>query len=513
MPYVLVVDDEVSVRESLKALLEAEGHTVEECANGAEALERIHRRPPDLIMLDLVMPGISGETLAGMLKGEESTRLIPIIVLTGERDRQTHLQLLDTGVDEFLSKPFSRPQLLARVRSLLRMKALNDQLLHSFRTVEALENFNVGLIRRLDEDPLMDPSDFVGLALKRTFEAASAADLPSHVLVCQDAGAAYNGTLLIYGHEGRVDQQPVSLDKGKLLAALEPYRQTKSMYWADHVPSEVLKSVWPAIPVSSAIVGTREETFCLFAGGYRRSVGVHDARWLSSMARQYAVFQRHLAQVRATERAFVYTMEALARAAEIYDSDTSAHIRRVNLYCGAISEYLGCTADFIRKIRVSAMMHDVGKIHIDIRILRKPGRLNEEERRAMQQHPIYGARILGDSPRLAMAREIALCHHEFWDGTGYPRGLSGEEIPLSARIVTVADVYDALRSARPYKRAFSHEEAFRIILEGDKRTDPGQFDPMCLRAFKALGPEMDRIFESNQEESFDAVAGGRKLQV
>jgi HD-GYP domain-containing protein (c-di-GMP phosphodiesterase class II) len=115
----------------------------------------------------------------------------------------------------------------------------------------------------------------------------------------------------------------------------------------------------------------------------------------------------------------------------------------------------------------------------------------------MNRHPDYGYKILIQSDRLKMAADIARCHHEKWDGTGYPRGLKGEAIPLSARIVQLADVYDALRSPRPYKTGFSHEEARRIILEGDGRIDPkGHFDPALLTLFAKHDRDFDQIWRS-----------------
>jgi HD-GYP domain-containing protein (c-di-GMP phosphodiesterase class II) len=141
-------------------------------------------------------------------------------------------------------------------------------------------------------------------------------------------------------------------------------------------------------------------------------------------------------------------------------------------------------ADFCAEIRYSAQLHDVGKMSVDGMVLRKKGPLDDDERAEMNQHPYFGYRILESSDRLQMAAAIALNHHERWDGAGYPNRRQGEEIPIEARIVSLADIYDALRSARPYKPGFSHEDAHRIILEGDARMDPeGQLDPRLRRLF------------------------------
>lgn len=187
-----------------------------------------------------------------------------------------------------------------------------------------------------------------------------------------------------------------------------------------------------------------------------------------------------------TEEAFFYTVGALARAAETHDEDTGNHILRVGRYAQVVAEELGLAGEFRRQIYYFAQMHDVGKIHIDPAILRKPGKLTEEEWAIMKSHSHAGALVIGEAPRLTMAREIALTHHERWDGTGYPQGLKGEEIPLAGRIAMLADIYDALRSARPYKPPFDHEKTYAVIVQGNGRTVPGNFHPNILTAFQKI---------------------------
>jgi response regulator RpfG family c-di-GMP phosphodiesterase len=142
-------------------------------------------------------------------------------------------------------------------------------------------------------------------------------------------------------------------------------------------------------------------------------------------------------------------------------------------------------------------MHDVGKIKIPHSILLKPGTLAADEMLLMRMHPVYGEQILGDSPRLQVAREIAISHHENWDGSGYPYQLKGDKIPLAGRIVKLADVYDALRSKRTYKPSFSHEETLDVFRYGDERVNPTlHFDPEILKTFFAIAHQFEKIFES-----------------
>ncbi len=172
----------------------------------------------------------------------------------------------------------------------------------------------------------------------------------------------------------------------------------------------------------------------------------------------------------------------LGRAAEYKDNETGLHVIRISHYCRIIASVAGMSDADVDLIFNASPMHDIGKIGIPDHILCKPGSLNAEERKIIEQHPEIGARIIGnhDAPLLNSARTIALTHHEKWDGTGYPKGLKGEEIPLVGRIVAIADVFDALVSVRPYKKAWSFENAVAYI-EKEAGT---YFDPTLVAIFK-----------------------------
>lgn len=197
-----------------------------------------------------------------------------------------------------------------------------------------------------------------------------------------------------------------------------------------------------------------------------------------------------------TEDAFKLSISLLARAAEIYDEGTGNHIVRVNEFSRFLAERLGMPKDFCEQIHYSAQLHDVGKMVVDTAVLKKGGKLTATDRDEMNKHPLYGYQILSHSYRLKLAAEIALFHHEKWDGTGYPHGVKGEEIPTSARIVALADAYDALRAVRPYKAGFSHEKAVKIIVHGDERIDPsGHFDPQLVQVFSRNHRGMAKIWQ------------------
>ncbi len=198
----------------------------------------------------------------------------------------------------------------------------------------------------------------------------------------------------------------------------------------------------------------------------------------------------------------------LTRAAEYKDEDTGAHIKRMSHYSAAVARQMGLSEDVIRRILYAAPMHDVGKLGIPDRILLKPGKLDRDEWEIMKQHTTFGGKILEGAKAgyLRLGEVVALTHHEKWDGSGYPRGLKGKEIPGVGRIVAIADVFDALTSKRPYKEPFSLEKSFAIIEEGRGN----HFDPAVVDAFLAIKDEILSIRERYKDEDaslFLRIAG------
>jgi len=197
---------------------------------------------------------------------------------------------------------------------------------------------------------------------------------------------------------------------------------------------------------------------------------------------------------------YIDTVNRLTLASEYKDEETGAHIKRISFYTKEIAQQLGMDQEFCDAIFYASPMHDIGKVAIPDAVLLKQGPLDDEEWQVMKTHATIGAKILekSESPLLQVAFDIAGCHHERWDGKGYPRGLKGDEIPLVARIMNIADQFDALRSKRPYKPGFDQKKTISIITEGDGRTMPDHFDPDVHAAFIKITDVFADIFEAHR---------------
>ncbi|MCG8651414.1 MAG: response regulator [Pirellulales bacterium] len=348
---ILFVDDEPHVLAAFdRSLREFREHwDLEFCASPQEALNRIRNRSFDTVVLDVSMPGMSGLQLLNVIKSDNVTRDLPVVIVTGESDQHLKRKALELDAADLLNKPVDMDELVARLRSTLRLKEYSDE----------LKSRNETLQRYVRE---------------RTSELSAS----------------------------RID------------------------------------IIW-----------------------------------------------------------------RLGKAAEYRDEETGNHVIRVGSYARVVATSLGLAKPFIDDLFLAAPLHDIGKIGIPDSILLKPGKLSDHEWNVMRLHCQIGAAILSDqckfmkvasgqlrdlpgdcfeqvqNPVIELATTIAATHHEKWNGNGYPNGLAGKDIPIAGRIVAIADVYDALRSVRPYKQPFSIERSIDII-RGDAGT---HFDPEVVEAF------------------------------
>lgn len=498
-PKILCVDDEPENLKLLEAFLEPRGYEVLKAGDGGEALKRLDESV-DLVLLDVMMPVLNGFEVCRKIRENERYTNVPVVMITALRSKEDRIRAIEAGAEDFISKPFDQGEVLARIRMLLKMKDLNDRLNASRIKIASLINFGEEIIMSfnpLEFDLVSKIDGVIDQIIKKNPEMT---DKPQIIIVgiseesdnwqwysYQYLYAELNRALLKFGmqdslHLSERGQSGIffhnenDLEKSELQAFIDKLK--------------------PMNIAVSNIVCFLSDVLCVFALNYGRVVSRHDAEVLNSMVAQ-SLFLKSLAeQVKNTESAFEYTVSALARAAEVHDEDTGDHIVRVGEYAAVLAGKLDMPENFIKTIRLQAQMHDVGKIHTPADILKKPAKLTPEEWEETKRHTIYGARILGDHKRLSMAKTIALSHHERWDGSGYPYGLKGQQIPVEGRILNLADQYDALRNPRVYKPALDHQTTHGIITEGDGRTLPQHFDPRVLEAFKGAHKLFDEIYES-----------------
>jgi putative two-component system response regulator len=307
---ILVADDQASNRDLFSELLTALDFKVITAADGAEALDQLNRVPTDLVLLDVMMPQLNGFEVCAKIKANPETYLIPVILVTGLSDKESRIEGIRVGADDFLTRPVDRTELLARVRSLLKLKLRTDE-----------------------------------------------------------------------------------LERAELV---------------------------------------------LFS---------------------------------------------LARSIESKDPYTHGHCERLAEYSSHLGIQLGLPDDHITALRRAGVVHDVGKVAVPDAILLKPDRLTEEEWKIMREHPAVGERICAPLKSFRLVTPVIRHHHEKFDGSGYPDGLRGEAIPICARVLQVVDVYDALTTERPYKKAFSSNEALQTMKE---EVAKGWWDPNIFEEFARL---------------------------
>lgn len=493
-PVIMIVDDSPSIVEMLEEILSGEGYGTLKAYDGLQALEILKGLSADLILTDLMMPKMDGLKLCGALKSDPRYRSIPVVLLTGNAEMEYKIKGIEAGADDFLIKPFDRRELLARVTSLLRVKELNVRVEKAYEGIASFIAYTDLSLRVFNQREDFGSDPFDGLADLFLRKSEREKEKPSHILMVFPAGS------ILYGFSGeRYTKELMREDIGPIFHR-ESSQGADGLVWN---PGEVFPEIQEPIGflvskvierlrvVSNMVIACSDE-FCVAAFNYPRKVNRMDLQLLKGLVIHNRFFMSLSNQVKEAENSFFYTIGALARAAEANDEDTGNHIARVNEYSRALSKEIGMSERFIEEIGYSAQMHDVGKVHVPIEILKKPGKLTAEEFERMKHHTVYGAKIVGDAPRLSMCRAIALTHHERYDGSGYPYGLKGEDIPIEGRIVAVADVYDALRNQRSYKHPLSHEEAVSVMEEGDEK---GHFDPVVLEAFRSAGGRFKEIYE------------------
>lgn len=497
-PRILCVDDDPANLQLLEAMLEPRGYKVVQAQSGKEALEKIVEQRIDLALLDVMMPEMNGFDVCRLIKEDEQYRGIPIIMITALRSKEDRIKGIEAGAEDFISKPFDRGEILARIKMLLKMKDLNARLRIAYTNLGDLTSFGEAIIKSFNpfHFDFIDKIDRLVCQVIR--QKADMAEKPQQVIVAI-LGETKNWEWYQYEFIfKKLQRHPLKLD---LQSHLElPLSNPQVVFYnkADLGQAEILPVVRKLESISIQVANMvcyLSVDLCFLAINYGSEITSYEASVLNSLVMQSQFLKSIAKQIQETEDAFAYAVYILANAAEAHDEDTGSHLARVGEYSALIAQKLGMPGPFVKAIRLQAQMHDVGKIQIPARILRNPGKLTPEEWEEMKKHPNYGAKILGNHQRFQMGKTIALSHHEWWNGKGYPNGFAGKNIPLLGRICAVADIFDALTSDRPYRRAFSHQEALEILKE--------------LRG-QILDPEFVDLFIEDYKEVMAIQGAGRR---
>ncbi len=509
IPNVLIVDDLPKNVKLLEAHLSSTGFSTDRAFDGEEALEKIAQSPPDIILLDVMMPKIDGFEVCRRVKQDEKTRLIPVVMITALDQIEDKVKGIEAGADDFLTKPVNRMELLARTQALVKSKRLNEQVQTLKGVLASLFEISTFAKRYSNREVLL--AEFSQRAAELV-EAHSVVvtlwqgdqyGLSGHFNVSADLMAEIEaGKQLAVNHV---------MENGEPLIIMENDAETLAHYGLEGgyigVPMTSFSgSVFGALHAFEVGEGLAEEATRLLTIVAQRLA--HELQLKDSNANlerevdlQTAELQKALGDLQlANEDLLVAQTETifrLAKAAEYRDEDTASHLHRMSNYAYVVAKRLGMTQEFSGLIKEAATMHDVGKIGIPDAILLKHGQLTADEYEVMKEHTLIGAKILGSSSSelLRMSERIALCHHEKYNGKGYPNSLGGAEIPIEARIVAISDVFDALTTVRVYKPAFSVEKALEILTR-----DSGEhFDPVVFTAFMDSLDEILRIYQTFTE--------------
>jgi putative two-component system response regulator len=465
----LVVDDDRDARRSVGRALSKLGYHVLQASGPEEALEiaRGREEPVDLLVTDVIMPTMSGFRLVEMLL--EHLPDLRVVYMSGYRQDGIDWEGTPGRVSTFLSKPMSVEDLSGTVRRVLDERTRSRDAGDSGPPASHPAAFPEGGSAEVAAAVPTAPADLAG----------------AHVLVVDDDQDVLRSLCLLLGRCGFANVRGTTdpADIPVHLAHFKPDLVLLDLMMPELDGLEVLSAFHDFgsqdfLPVV-AITGSDDPDLrrrALMAGAsdfVRKPVDVWEMEprlrnllRIRSMTRRLAAEAEALearvaARTAELEEARTEILLRLARAAEYRDDVTGHHAERVGALVGLIAETMGMESSERDLLERAAPLHDLGKIGVSDRILRKNAPLDEQEMAEMRQHTHIGARILSKSrvPLLQLAREIALTHHERWDGSGYPRGLKGEEIPLAARIVAVADVFDSLAHDRPYRAALTEEQA------------------------------------------------------
>ncbi len=443
----LVVEDDAHIRTFCQRLLR-NTYSVETAEHGGQAVELLQRQPYDLALVDLEMPVMDGIALLEHIRQRYAET--DVVVLTAYASVESARQALKLGALDYLSKPVEAENLERTVRSALELRRVRQE---KERLSDLVFMYQFSQLIATSLDVETQATQIVEFLWQRFLPESLALSL-----LCPD-----RQTLRLLAARSSwvevAEERELTLDSGCDAAALQAAHLRLSGYRGsdddDRFAGVALRS-------HDRLVGflhlTRRPEQPPFDAAERRLLGIFAGQVAASLdnARLYQALRDQNWQ----------TIAALAEAIEARDAHTFGHSRQVTRYAVRLAEEVGLADDRLEVLTYAGLLHDVGKIGIRDQILLKPGRLDDKEFAVMQEHPRIGVRIIERVSGLRDVLPIIESHHERYDGSGYPQGLAGEDIPLEARILAIADAFEAMTADRAYRPAMAPEEALEVLLRG-----------------------------------------------
>jgi putative nucleotidyltransferase with HDIG domain len=497
MQKILFVDDEKSILNLAREYFKRKGYSVLTAGNGKEAVDILKNESVDCCFTDINMPEMDGLELAEYIRNFDST--LPVVVMTGYPSLETTIQTLKNGVVDFLIKPVNLNQMelcVQRVFSQQRLFIENLLLKKEVEGTRRLEQLNRELGLKVEELNVLNrilQQFLVKVSSQDVFRRL--VDTAVEVLACDDAcfylidenvkqpfiisrafappGPADTGTALPQQPEMEaLDSLVLEIAADRLPLLFSGSTETPRL------PAGIRSLAGVPLTIRNNVFGVLVAT----VSGDARTLTEKDLYYLSFMAQSAAGAIENLALYENIYHNLFATLYAFVNTIEARDRYTRQHSNRVTRYALIIGKALGCSSEELDVLNFAGHLHDIGKIGIRDDILLKPGKLSDAEFEKIKEHPVIGANILKQLGFWERERRIILHHHERYDGTGYPHGLKKDEIPLLARILSVADVYDALSSDRAYRRRMEESQVLNILREGAGT----QFDPEMIAVFFKL---------------------------
>ncbi len=483
-PHILVVDDEKFIRDILADFLSMEGYAVGTASDGAAAIEQLRSSPYDLVITDLKMPKLGGLDLLKEISTSYPETLT--IIMTGFGTVETAIDAMKQGAYDYILKPFKSEEMMHTVQRGIEKRRLAAE---NLRLREALSLYKV------------TEAIAASLSLEEVISTASdsvIAEVHADVVMTwldDGHGGFYQRSLGIapnLGHDGssiRIDPESIRDRLGSGLPLVEHGTRSLSYFLASSAP--------PVHSLLAVPLKARERLLGWIAAAsitQSKHFDEGQRKLLSIIASRAAASIENARLYEDLQSTFQQTIQSLARAIDKMDRYTAGHSERVARYAVVLAQRLGLAPDEIAIVRHSALMHDIGKIGCVLN-LNKPGRLTPQEYEVFKRHPVYGRDILDPIRFLQPVIPGVYSHHEYWNGRGYPQGLSGENIPPVARIIAIADTYDAMTTDRAYRPALPHEATVDEI----ERCAGTQFDPHAAHVFVS---QLEDIREQLRAEGF-----------